>query len=534
MKHIKQFFLFVEQNPTYLHGFIILLLFPAYLINLGLYPFNLDEATRAVVALEMKFSGNYILPTINGEFYYNKPPLFNWIQLLFVNSLGSMEELIFRLPVVISLLGFGISIFMTLKKELGYKTALLASLAVITSGRILFYDSFKGLIDISFSWLVYLNFWVIFNNFRKERFFQLFALSWLITALGFMLKGLPSLVFQGISLLVYFISQKSFRKLFTLHHVAGGMIFLVIIGTYLILYNEGNSLSYYITNLWTESAKRTPIENSTLSTIKHLFTFPAEFIYNFLPWTVFVVALFSRRIVKLILDNKLLVFFGIVFLANILIYWISPAIYPRYLFMFLPPLFAILVFAFYQLEEESFLKKYFFASLSHAIAVLIPLSMIAIPFLLDSSLYSDFYLKFFVLAILALILCVLHFRFKYERAIILVGFLLLVRIGFNFYAFEDRMRSGIEAYQKNDVIEVAKETKGRSLYLYQNCPIHYTSTFYIERERQEILTRWRGQMEHGKLYIVPEKETANLPDHQVISTFETNLGFLRLSVIELE
>ncbi len=534
MKHIKQFFLFVEKNPTYLHGFIILLLFPAYLINLGLFPFNLDEATRAVVALEMKFSGNYILPTINGEFYYNKPPLFNWIQLLFVNASGSMDELIFRLPVIMSLVGFGLTVFLTLKKELGYRTALLASLAVITSGRILFYDSFKGLIDISFSWLIYLNFWVIFNNFGKGRFFQLFALSWLITALGFLLKGLPSLVFQGISLLAWFVSQKSFRKLFTLQHVAGGMIFMVIVGAYLALYNEGNSLSYYIANLWTESAKRTPIENTALSTIRHLFTFPYEFIYNFLPWTVFIVVLFSRRIVKLILEKKPLVFFAIVSLANILIYWISPAIYPRYLFMFLPPLFAILVFAFYQLEEESFLKKYFFTNLSHAIAVLIPLSLAAIPFLLDSSLYSDFYLKLIILAGLALVLCVLHFRFKYERAIILVGFLLLVRIGFNFYVFEDRMRTGIDVYQKNDVISVARETKGRPLYLYQNCPIHYTSTFYIERERQEILSRWKGEMEQDKLFIVPEKDRNNLPAHKVISTFETNLGFLRLSVIELE
>ena len=38
-----------------------------------------DEAIRSLVALEMKLSGNLITPTLHGEYYYNKPPLYNWI-----------------------------------------------------------------------------------------------------------------------------------------------------------------------------------------------------------------------------------------------------------------------------------------------------------------------------------------------------------------------------------------------------------------------------------------------------------------------
>jgi 4-amino-4-deoxy-L-arabinose transferase-like glycosyltransferase len=263
----NQFAVFLEKNPKYIYWFIILLLFPALLINLGLYPFNLDEATRAIVAMEMKFSGDYIVPTINGELYYNKPPLFNWIQLLFVNSTGKMEEWVFRLPVVVSLLGFGLTIFFTLEKELGSRVSLLAALAVITSGRILFYDSFKGLIDITFSWVIYLNFWTIYNNFSKKRYFRLFALSWFLTALGFMLKGMPSLVFQGITLLVYYLSERSFRKLFSIQHLAGILIFITFVGGYLLLYNQGNSLSQYIGNLWNESIIRTPVDSSFLKTL---------------------------------------------------------------------------------------------------------------------------------------------------------------------------------------------------------------------------------------------------------------------------
>ncbi|WP_367328714.1 ArnT family glycosyltransferase, partial [Lentimicrobium sp.] len=80
---------------------IIILLLPlALFTNLGLMPLISDEPTRAVVTLEMILSGNFITPTINGDFYYNKPPLFNWILAGFVKVAGVENEFIFRLPTV--------------------------------------------------------------------------------------------------------------------------------------------------------------------------------------------------------------------------------------------------------------------------------------------------------------------------------------------------------------------------------------------------------------------------------------------------
>ena len=63
----------------------IVLLIPALLINLGLLAFIDDEGIRSLVALEMKLSGNYITPTLHGMYYYNKPPLYNWLLLVSCN-----------------------------------------------------------------------------------------------------------------------------------------------------------------------------------------------------------------------------------------------------------------------------------------------------------------------------------------------------------------------------------------------------------------------------------------------------------------
>ncbi len=46
---------------------------------MGIALLFLEEPRRALVAMEMMYSGDYIHTTIHGAAYYNKPPLFNWL-----------------------------------------------------------------------------------------------------------------------------------------------------------------------------------------------------------------------------------------------------------------------------------------------------------------------------------------------------------------------------------------------------------------------------------------------------------------------
>ena len=124
----------------YLVWIILLLLIPALFINLGLSLLITDEATRGVVSFEMIQRGKLLVPTIHGEHYYNKPPLYNWVLLGFFNLFKQYSEFVLRLPSVISLLLFGLVIYLTTRKELGARVAFLSSLLFISCGRILFYD----------------------------------------------------------------------------------------------------------------------------------------------------------------------------------------------------------------------------------------------------------------------------------------------------------------------------------------------------------------------------------------------------------
>src|SRR5512139_246274 len=69
-----------------------------------------DETRYAVVSREMRETGQWVLPHLNGEIYAEKPPFFFWTVNLSVFFLGRDSELTNRLPSVIAGL---LTIFLT-------------------------------------------------------------------------------------------------------------------------------------------------------------------------------------------------------------------------------------------------------------------------------------------------------------------------------------------------------------------------------------------------------------------------------------
>lgn len=98
------------------------------LINLGMVPFIEDEGIRGLVALEMQHSSNYVTPTLYGEYYFKKPPLWNWVLLLSYKLSGVANEFSTRLPSVFFMYLFTLTIYFIYKKYLDVRFAVLNAL----------------------------------------------------------------------------------------------------------------------------------------------------------------------------------------------------------------------------------------------------------------------------------------------------------------------------------------------------------------------------------------------------------------------
>ncbi|MEM9836988.1 MAG: hypothetical protein AAF828_10825 [Bacteroidota bacterium] len=323
----------------WLYLLIAILLLPALLINLGEVVFIDDEGIRATVAQEMIWTGNYIAPTLHGDAYLNKPPLWNWILATSFLLFGETTEFTARFPTVIALLGFAATAFFFSRKLLGKELALIHALTVITCGRMLFWDSMLALIDVCFSWVVYTQIMLLYYYGREQKWWRTFGWVYLLCAVGFMLKGLPAIAFTGISIITFLVWQRKFWQLFYPPHLLCGLACLGLLGLYYWAYSDYLDLSLVAQRLFNESGKRTAVNYAWQETVGHFFAFPFEMSYHFLPWTFLLLFFFQRGSWRLLRTNPAATFMLIVFLTNLPLYWLSPNVYPRYLLMLFPLLF---------------------------------------------------------------------------------------------------------------------------------------------------------------------------------------------------
>ncbi|GJM35001.1 MAG: hypothetical protein DHS20C18_40020 [Saprospiraceae bacterium] len=477
-----------------------------------------DEAIRALVALEMKLSGNYITPTLNGDYYYNKPPLFNWLLLVVFQLTGEINEFTARIPTTLALFGYGATIFYFSRKHFDVKTSFLNAFIFITCGRVLFWDSILALIDITFSWVTFTAFMVVFHTFRKGNFWQLFLFTYLLTAIGFLMKGLPSVVFQGTTLLAWFVYNKRFKKLFSLEHIVGGLVFVLVVGGYYLVYHQYNDLREVFATLFSESSKRTVVNYGWGRTIGHLFTFPFEMTYHFLPWSLLVIYLFRKGIKQLLLENPFVTYCGLIFLANILVYWSSPEVYPRYLLMLVPLLFTIFLYLHQIHKTEKSWQFNLLDRLFFGVCILITLGSFAPLFLERTQATPGLFPKTISVSLGLVGLTYLYWKRKEDRMLILVLFLLVFRIGFNWFVLPDRNGEDYGNICRMSSIEAGRQFKDQPLFVYKYTTMEPTNAFYLTNTRGAIIPRELTNFAPDLLYIINPNEYPET-EYQEVGSF---------------
>ncbi len=410
-----------------------------------------------------------------------------------------------RLPTVLSLIGFAATIYYFVQKEYqNKKIAILSAFMLITSGRILFWDSFQGLIDISFSWVVFSMIMLIYFYGKKQKYLALFISAYALTAIAFMFKGLPAIAFLGISLLTYFIIEKKFLKLFSWQHILGFLSMLSLLGIYYYAYSQENSLDALFKQLINESSKKAIGEeegNKILNLVLNFFHFPFRLFYEFAPWTICILFYFRRVNLQLIRKEKFLWFLQWVFLSNIAIYWFSADIRARYLFMLMPLLFIIFSrIYFFQMKQKSWDLKNIQTILSIVIWLFIPLLWI-LPFWEETKKTENLWVIVIGGTIILTTLGILYHKLQFQRWMIFILLLLFVRLFFNFSVLPTRYKHSKEKKYAESYYAVSTKYKDSKLGVFQGTYIMDFGIYHFTKHRQEIIPRTHRVFTPDYLYI---------------------------------
>lgn len=214
----------------WLVGLLAIVLFVPFLGSVHL--FDWDEVNFAECSREMLLTGDYLRPYIDFQPFWEKPPLFFWMQALAMRVFG-VNEFASRLPNAICGIVTLVFLFSAGKKLFGERFGFLWVLAYAGS----FFPNmyFKtGIIDPWFNLFIFLSlYYFILYHWKRNAFdlpnLTLNAVSYaifsgLFMGLALLLKGQVAFVVFCLALGVYFVYNR-FKFFFNVGHV---LVYLVV------------------------------------------------------------------------------------------------------------------------------------------------------------------------------------------------------------------------------------------------------------------------------------------------------------------
>lgn len=215
-----------------------------------------DEARYGEVTREMVTTGNYMVPTLDGEFYPDKPPLYFWA-LALQSKISGMNAFSFRLVTVLSLLGFAVAFFMFSRRLIGESRAVWAVLIVLSSMLFLIVGNIVRM-DLLLALLVVLSLHFFMRAVdekdpKKSYWGYGFAL------LAVMVKGPLGFAFPLLGAMAYAFLQEGKRglgRLMLLNGLGIGLVVAFIWSGYLYASGQKAYLeNVFMTQIWGRSVK---------------------------------------------------------------------------------------------------------------------------------------------------------------------------------------------------------------------------------------------------------------------------------------
>lgn len=340
-----------NKQALFVSGLVFLYIF-SVVVNLGVLEFSGEEPRRAMISVEMMQAVNYIKPTQYNWDYYNKPPFFNWILAVTMGLTGSASEFVLRLPSLLFYLLMAFFHYRITRHFFPKQIALLSAFFVLTCADVYTYALAYGTeIDIFYSFVVYIQSISMFWFYTRRQYLNLYLISYLFCAIGFLTKAFPSLVFQGLTLAALCVYARSAKLFFKWQHLAGLVLFLLITIVYFSIYGQYSSSTRYLVNLLNESLVKSGVGERSKLLLDKALIYPWLFVKMLLPWSLLLFLLVKR--VRYEFRQNPLVWFSILFIAfNIWVYWLTGQPKIRYVYMFVPFACTIFTQVFHRFTEK--------------------------------------------------------------------------------------------------------------------------------------------------------------------------------------
>lgn len=483
------------MKERHLFWLLFALLGVSLFINVSVNPLFLEEPRRAMVALEMYLQDNLFVPTLYGEFYYRKPPFFNWVILGSMQLFSEHPEFACRAVSILSFLGIGLISYRVCKTYYSEQLGQQAALLFLASVHLLFYGSMFAEIDLFYSLITCGSILGLFVFYQKQNQWLYFLSIYTLSAIGLLTKGAPSAVFLGVSLVAHFALVRNWKWFFSWQHLSSILLFGGILVSFILAYDSHNPIENLVAAVWKQSTDQTVVNHGFGKAIIHFLYYPFEVMFDLLPVSLFFPFLFISGVAKKLWKNELLRFITVLFLANILVYWISPGTRARYVYMLYPMAVIIGSWLFLEAGKQFLWVEKSIRGLNLFIAALCIIAVAVLPVVAGQFGITPLPLFIALLSIVSLLLVAfISYKRKFSTQMwMLVALLIFGRFQFDLLVLPARAAQGEHLDYRVHGEAIAQLTKDKNLWLYKydtvgdEASLKFGHGFYIEWNRKEVL-----------------------------------------------
>ncbi len=258
--------------------------------GIGSYPLmDVDETRYASMARDMFLSKDFMTLRLNGEYFFEKPPLYFWLECASFALFGKINEFTVRFPVALCGMLSAFALYFAGKKVVSRKYGITAAVILATSLQFNVLSKF-AILDIVLAACAglavvcgFLTFYVQEQN--KKYFWWLF---YIFSALAVLAKGVPGVVVPFGVMFCAAVALGKGRELFRPQYLFVG---LILFASIVVPWHQ-TMLEMYPNLFWDEYVVKHHLQRfaggEEIGRTQGWWFYIPTFLVGFIPWIAFV------------------------------------------------------------------------------------------------------------------------------------------------------------------------------------------------------------------------------------------------------
>lgn len=219
-------------------GLLVLCYF-IFFFNIGNYALmDVDETRYVSMARDMFHSKDFLTLYLNGEYFFEKPPLYFWGECLSFALFGKVTEFTARFPVALYGTLSTLLVYFTGKKIISRRYGFISAVILATTLEFVMLAKF-AILDIvvttCIGFSVMFGFLTQFVSDKNKKY--MWWLFYIFSGLAVMAKGIPGFIVPFAVMFFVTIANKTFKKVFKPQYILPGfaLFFLIVLPWHLIM-----------------------------------------------------------------------------------------------------------------------------------------------------------------------------------------------------------------------------------------------------------------------------------------------------------